>query len=96
MANVCASRALLFLETPGVQRQAKASLEQVGEEEASGASTLYPCASFSLGVLAWMPFTLRLHPVGDLEPNESLPTSLTIERVSEIEGADHVISQSDC
>ena len=40
---------------------------QVKEREASGASTLDPAASFSLWVVTWMTFALRLHPLGDLE-----------------------------
>ena len=40
---------------------------QVEEREASGASTLDSAASFSLGVVTWMPFAFRLHPLGDLE-----------------------------
>src|SRR5260370_15949109 len=40
---------------------------QVEEREASGASTHDSAASFSLRVVTWMPFALRLHPLGDLE-----------------------------
>ena len=40
---------------------------QVKEREASGASALDSAASFSLRVVTWMPFALRLHPLGDLE-----------------------------
>jgi hypothetical protein len=38
----------------------------VKEREACGASAL-DSASFSLRVVTWMPFALRLHPLGDLE-----------------------------
>jgi hypothetical protein len=40
---------------------------QVKEREASGASALDSAASVSLRVVAWMPFALRLHPLGDFE-----------------------------
>src|SRR5258708_3982468 len=40
---------------------------QVKEREASGASTLDSAAPVSLRVVTWMPFALRLHPLGDLE-----------------------------
>jgi hypothetical protein len=40
---------------------------QVKEREASGASTLDSAAPIPLRVVTWMPFALRLHPLGDLE-----------------------------
>jgi len=40
---------------------------QVKEREASGTSALDSAASVSLRVVTWMPFALRLHPLGDLE-----------------------------
>jgi hypothetical protein len=40
---------------------------QVKEREASGTSALDSTASFSLRVVPWMPFALRLHPLGDFE-----------------------------
>jgi hypothetical protein len=40
---------------------------QVKEREASGASTLDSASSFSLRVVSWMPFALRLYPFSDLE-----------------------------
>ena len=40
---------------------------QVKEREASGASPLDSAASVSLRVVTWMPFALRLHPLGDFE-----------------------------
>jgi hypothetical protein len=40
---------------------------QVKEREASGASALDSAASFSLRVVTWMPFALRLHPFGNLD-----------------------------
>jgi hypothetical protein len=40
---------------------------QVKEREASGTSALDSVASVSLRVVTWMPFALRLHPLGDFE-----------------------------
>ena len=40
---------------------------QVKERKASGASTLDSATPIPLRVVTWMPFTLRLHPLGDLE-----------------------------
>jgi len=40
---------------------------QFEKREAGRASTLDSAASVSLRVVTWMPFALRLHPLGDLE-----------------------------
>ena len=40
---------------------------QVEEREASGASALDSAPSVSLRVVTWMPFALRLNPLGDFE-----------------------------
>src|SRR5260370_5188799 len=53
------------LPVSGVQRYPR--LMQVEEREASGASTLDAASSVTFRVVAWMPFALRLHPLGDLE-----------------------------